>query len=440
MLDTCEFALSQAKSLGVDEAEVYAESNRIIRIVIQNNSIDLARSDINEGIGIRAFKRYGLGYASCNSLLEGDVKTTVKNAISFASAALRDPANYLPSQQKIEKFNIFDPESETFCMENGLEFAVRLLDSARKDKRVSIDSGGFEATIQKRAIASSKGVREEESLNYFVYYLMGMAREKDRVSSFDLEFDATRWVKEIDVERIGRSLADKVLASLGAEKGKCFKGSILLSPDAVESIVIRPLISAVNANNVQKGMSRFVGKLGSSVASSLFTLVDNGTIKGGIGTESFDREGMPHRRLSLIEKGVLSSFMYNAYAANREGRDTTGHAQGGTRSVPRIGPTNMIVSPGDTAKDDIIREIKQGVIVTRFSGFPNPITGDFSGVVKGGFLIENGRVIKPLIGTLISGNIYKGLKNISAISKEIKKLANFILPYVRIDNISVTSR
>jgi PmbA protein len=311
MLDVCEFALSQGESLGADEVEVYAENNRIIRIAIQNNSIDLARSDMNEGVGIRAFKRHGLGYASCNSLSESDIKTAVENAISFASAAPRDPANYLPVPKETKKFNIFDPGSTNFNIESGLKFAVRLIESARKDERVSIDSGGFEATIQKRAIATSKGIREKESSNYFVYYLTGMAREKDKVSSFDVEFNATRWVKEIDVERIGRSLADKVLASLGAEKGKSFRGSVLLSPDAVESLVIGPLIFALNANNMQKGMSRFVGKRGSSVASSAFTLVDDGTLEGGIGTECFDREGMPHKRLPLIENGILSSFMYN---------------------------------------------------------------------------------------------------------------------------------
>ncbi|OYD14004.1 hypothetical protein CH333_09345 [candidate division WOR-3 bacterium JGI_Cruoil_03_44_89] len=440
MLDICEFALSRAKLLGADEVEIYAESNRTIRITIQNNSIDLARSDVNEGIGIRAFKRCGLGYASCNSLLEKDVVIAVDGATSLASAAPRDPGNYLPAPKKVEKLNIFDPGSETFSIENGIEFAVRLLESARKDERVSIESGGFNAVIKKRAIVTSKCTEEKESSNYFVYYLMGMAREGDIVSSFDVEFDATRWLKEIDVEKIGGSLADKVLASLGAEKGESFKGSILLSPDAVNSLVIRPLIFALNANNMQKGMSRFTGKLGSSVASGIFTLIDDGTLEGGIGTEGFDREGMPHSRLSLIENGILSSFMYNAYTANRERRDTTGHARGGTRGVPGIGPTNMIIPPGDKAKDDIIGEIKKGVVVTRFSGFPNPISGDFSGVVKGGFLVENGRVTKPLLGTLISGNVYKGLKNVSAISKETKKLANLVLPYIRIENVSVTSR
>lgn len=440
MLDVCEFALGKGMSSGADEVEVYAESNRVIKITIQNNSIDLARNDINEGIGVRVFRNYGLGFASCNSLLDSDIISAVKNAVMLASRAPQDDKNSLPEPVKTEELSLFDPEAESFDMEKGLGLALGLIESAREDKRVSIDTGEFTAVIRRRAIVNSKGVREEEVSNYFIYYIMGIAREREIVSSFDFEFDATRYVKEINVEELGKSLSEKVLSSLGAEKGKSFKGSILLSPNAVHSLLIRPLVFALNANYVQKGMSRFAGKLGSRVTSTLFNLIDDGTIEGGIGSEVFDREGMPHKRINLIENGILQSFMYNVYAAKREGKETTGHAQGGPRSIPGIGPTNVIVESGEISKEDIIKGIEQGVLVTRFSGFPNLITGDFSGVVKGGFLIEGGKIVKPLIGTLISGNILSGLNEISAISKESKKLGNFFLPYIRFDNISVISK
>ncbi len=439
MLDICEFALQQGKSFEADEVEAYAESSRTIRITIQNNSIDLARTDISEGVGVRIFKRKGLGYAFCNSLLDSDISDAVNNSVKLASAAPLDDANTLPIPHKVARLQTFDPRAEDFEMNDALGLTIKLLDSARGDSRVSVDTGEFRAVVKKRAIMNSKGIREEELSNYFVYYIMGMARDKGLVSSFDFEFDATRCLKDIDVEKIGRSLADKVLSSLGAERGKSFKGSVLLSPNAVHTLLLQPLIFALNANHVQRGTSRLAGRLGKEIASSQLNLIDDGTLDGGIGTEAFDREGVPHERINLIEKGRLKSFMYNTYAANRERRETTGHAQGSPRSAPNIGPTNILITPGEASKDNLAGDIKQGVLVTRFSGFPNLVTGDFSGVVKGGFLIQKGKVEKPLIATLITGNIYYGLNNIIGISKETKKLGNFVLPYIGIDNVSITS-
>ncbi|MBA7692454.1 hypothetical protein ES703_101021 [subsurface metagenome] len=87
----------------------------------------------------------------------------------------------------------------------------------------------------------------------------------------------------------------------------------------------------------------------------------------------------------------------------------------------------------------MISNIDRGIIVTRFSGNTNPVSGDFSGVVKGGYLIKNGKIIKPLIETLIAGNIFEALNKITAISKETKWVNSSILPYLVIEDVNITS-
>jgi len=199
------------------------------------------------------------------------------------------------------------------------------------------------------------------------------------------------------------------------------------------------ILFQANAKNVLRGMSRWKDMLGNTVASDLISVVDDGLLPNGVGTASFDREGVAHKRLALIESGRLTSFMHNTYTAEALGMENTGHAAGSARSVPGIGPSNFEILPGEKSKDDLIAEIDKGVLVTRFSGRADPVSGDFSGVAKGGYLIENGRISRPVRGTLIAGNTFDALKSLSGVSREQERVFSLTLPYLRLERISVTA-
>ncbi|MDH5361843.1 MAG: TldD/PmbA family protein [Aigarchaeota archaeon] len=194
-----------------------------------------------------------------------------------------------------------------------------------------------------------------------------------------------------------------------------------------------------SSNNVQKGRSRFQSRLNQRVSSEALTLVDNASFVEGAAAGSFDREGVPRTPLTVIEKGVLRAYLYNSYTALKEGRSSTGHASGDWRSTPSVNPTNILVDEGSVSKDEMISSVRRGVLVTRFSGFPNPVTGDFSGVVKGGYMIEGGEVVHPLKETLITGNVFDLLLRLSSISKERKTMVSHVLPYMSFEDVSITS-
>lgn len=439
LLDTCKDGLSEALKLGADEAEVYGSSIRKVEIAIEKNDVQLTRSQREEEVGIRVFKDKGLGFASVNDF--GRVKEACQNAVNLAKASPRDEYNELPEPREIKKVEkIYDPKSEEFGVEDALKCGLKMLATVRDyDPRVTIDRGSFIVEVGSKAVVNSKGIECGERSSSFTYYIFGMAVEGDKVSTFDYQFDGTRSVDEIDVERVAKEFAKNVVGSLGAGKGESFKGTVLLSPDAAQYLIVYPILFTVNANNVQKGMSKFAGKIGETIAAKELTIEDNGLLESGLGSSSFDREGAPHEPLSIIKDGKLLSYMYNTYTARKEGRSTTGHASGNARAVPGIGPTNFVLGEGNSSKDELIRGMKNGVIVTRFSGFPDPISGDFSGVAKGGYLVKDGEIVKPLLETLIAENIFDLLSKISGISQERKKVYNYLLPYARIEEVSVTA-
>ena len=441
LLPICDKALKIALDMGCDETEIYASTIKRIEVFFEKNDLQIARSQIEDGIGIRAFKNKGLGFSSVNSFDEKKIEEAIRNSYILAKSSPKDEFNQLPKSQKITKIKgIYDPDSKTFSTSNALKFGLMMINEAKNyDRRVTVDSASFETVIGESAIINSSEIRIEESSSLFNYYIMGMAVDGEEVSSFNYQFDGKRFINEIDVKTVALEFAKNVIGSLGAERGESFVGNVILSPNSVFELLIPSLLFSINANNVQKNMSKLSGKIGERVASSLLTITDNGTLQHGLGSSSFDREGIPHKPISIIENGKLISYMYNTYTANKEKKLSTGHASGGARTVPGIGPTNFIIESGNVNYEDMISNIDRGIIVTRFSGNANPVSGDFSGVVKGGYLIKNGKIIKPIIETLIAGNMFEALLKICAISKETKWVYSTNLPYIVIEDIHITS-
>lgn len=439
LTDLCEDALNRTIKKGADEVEVYGESVRSLTVVIEKNDLQVSRSQNETMVGIRAFSKYSSGFASTNDPTKLD--ETCTDAVTLAKASPEDENNILPQQVEREYVSgIYDPAAEEFTIDQAVKQALKMLDISRSiDDRLILGDGEFSVQIGTRALVNSHGVSWEEPQSIFFYFALATARDGEQVSNMDYQFGATRNCDEIDVEPITIRACNNALGSLGAEKGVSFNGQVLLSPNAAQSLFGSLILFQANARNVLRGMSRWKDMLGSKIASKLITVADDGLLPNGVGTASFDREGVPHKRLILIKDGNLTSFMHNTYTSKALGMQNTGHASGSARSVPQIGPSNFEILPGDKSKDELISEIDKGVLVTRFSGRADPVSGDFSGVAKGGYLIENGKISRPIRGTLIAGNGFEALNKLSGVSKERERTFNLTIPYLRLEGISVTA-
>jgi PmbA protein len=440
LLSLCERAVAQALRNGADEAEAFGIDQKEYDVLIERNDVKICKSQLRTGIGLRIFKSKRLGFASVNSLEPLKTDKLVEKSIALAAKAPKDQFNELPKPRPIRKVSgIYDRNCEGLDSSVIFGKAAAMLNAARTfDKRVIVDGGSFNTTVGEKAIFNSSGIEASEMESSFQYSLMAFARDGQEIGSFDGCYEGTHKLKEVEVEKAAIQLAKRVVKSLHAKKSQSFNGPILLSPMSNLMLLTDALDSSVNANNVQKGMSKLAGKIGENIASPLLTVRDDGRMPGGFGSSSFDREGIPHTPIKIVDKGKLCAYLYNSYTAKKDGCDTTGHALGGPRGVPMIGVTNFIMEPGAKNKNSLISEMKRGILVTRFSGIPDPSSGDFSGVVKGGFYIEDGEIAHPLKETLIAGNIFEAMNKISGISKETENIINYRLPFVRFEDVSIT--
>jgi len=278
--------------------------------------------------------------------------------------------------------------------------------------------------------------------NTFLFcYLICVAKEHGEVSSMAFEYEVARSV-QFSPEKIGRSSAEKAVASLRPRATKSFKGKVILDPDPASTILLYPIIYSVNAENVQRRRSIWMNKLGEKVAAKQLSITDDGLLPNGIGSSSFDAEGCSRQKTQVISKGALKNFLYNSFTANKEKRKSTGNAsRENYYMLPTVSASNFVVDSGKKKLDDILAEVEKGIIVRRFSGNIRPDSGEFSGIAKQASYIEKGEVKHALRETMISGNTFQALMNIIEIGSETRPtFLKTYAPPILLNNINIISK
>ena len=444
ILDLLQYAVKQAETLGASDAEAYGATNNESEVFIENNDVKQAKSQRTSSIGIRVVLDGSIGFYSTNDLAKSRIRDAAATAIKVAHASPKDRHNVFPAKSRSKSKSlrgIYDRNADSFQTLDAARMAAEMLKSAKSyDSRVSVDSGNFTAEVATHALANSNGIELKEKASVFSWSIMGMAIEDTEISSFDYQVGGSHYIKDIDVCNTATEFAQTVVKSLGTRKiEESFKGEMLLTPMAANEMIEEVIAHAINSDAVQKKSSHFAGKIGKQVASDLLTIEDDATNVEGLNASSFDREGVFHRRNTVIEKGVLKKFLYNTHTASKDGVRSTGNAGGSTSSPPTVSTTNFLVKPMRSGFDTLVSEIDKGMIISRFSGNVNPVNGDFSGVVKGGRLVMKGTINHAVKEVMVAGNVFEALRRLNGISRERKAIYGSILPYMRFDGISFTT-
>ena len=440
MQDLMRYVIKQAEALGASDSEAYCAASSESEVFIENNDIKQAKSQKTSSIGIRVLVNGSPGFYSVNNMTKSKIKDAVSMAVKIARVSPIDKYHALPGRSKGRLLSgIYDKKAESFESSDATRMAAEMLEAARSyDSRVSVDSGNFSVDAATHAIANSNGIELSERVSVFSWSIMGMAISGSDISNFDFQLGASHSVKDIDVCTTATDFAETVVNSLAPRRVECFKGEMLLTPAAFNEMMEEVISHSISSDAVQKMSSYFAGKIDKKVSSGLLTIEDDATNVEALGASSFDREGVRHRRNVVIEEGVLKKFLYNTYTARKDGVRSTGNASGSSSSPPSVSTTNFIVRPGKSSLNTLISEMKNGIMISRFSGNVNPVNGDFSGVIKGGRLVKNGTIQHAVKEVMVAGNVFKALRKLNGVSKERKVLHDSILPYMRFGDMSFT--
>lgn len=470
-------AVNHAQKLGADEADIflYTEEHTSVQFVggifasrggavkgmkgtfariaefwLKKKGLPIINSGIKAGVGIRAVIDKATGFSSVSSIEEKNVLDAVEEAIKIAKIRPPDP-NWVSLPEARGQFGeggIYDKRVSELDVEKMLDLCVDCCVIASDfDKRITQAMAMIVSTSYSFTAVNTNGVEVSDKGTTFEADVGTKAKSgSEEVSSSD--FIMSRTFTE-DLQPIAANAAIRTVECFGKKTlPEKYSGPVLFKNTSWNQLFSVIFTYGISALNLQENRSVYKGKLENQVAKDNVSIVDDGTLQDGFGTSKADDEGVPRQKTPVIEKGVLSNVLYDNYTAKREKKESTGNASRQWRATaryavqPLIRPSNLILLPEKGSLEDLMRVLKEGVLVKgELIGalHSNAITGDFSVTADNAFKIENGEVAFPLKACTVAGNLYETLNHVMAIGNDSKNFGNFVCPSLIVDKIVVAT-
>jgi PmbA protein len=432
LLALAQRACEAAVAAGAEFADASAGRGRHLGVELEKGAIKSCDARWSAGVSVRAFVRGGQGWASSTGLDEAEALAAARTAVELARVAEPDPdfASLPEPAPHAAVDGLDDPRVAELEVGDLIRWAGANIDAARQVEPDVVVAGGVASGWGESALVNSRGVHAASRGTHLGLSIFAIVRRADDVGSF-YEFDSARRLADFEPDGIGARATEEARRFLGARTVATGVLPVVFGPLAAHAI-FGGLCASANAESVQRRRSYLVGRKGERVASELLTLVDDALIPAGLGSSAYDGEGVPRRPLTVVDRGVLRSWLHNSYTAHKAGEPNTGHSTRGG-----ISPTNVNPALGDRPAEAILRDTAEGLYLPMGGISPNPASGDFSGNVDFGFKIERGQIAHPVRNTMIAGNVLELLGSLDAISSDARREPGMVMPTIRVQGLRV---
>ncbi len=414
-----EQLIKAACDAGADAAEVCGTYHARSKVSLEKQDFQLAASDEGFQLGIRVLKGKHQGFASCNSTDAKDLREMAKRAVEIAAFTPANPNWVIKASALVPNEaprNLWDDQLQNLSLTSQRDWATLMMNEATKDSRFRLNEGSVGVSSGVFLVLNSAGTHQVERETIATWGLMGMAVDGANITSFDYFGELCREAAPV-AERIRKTTAlfrDRILENLQCVAVHGYRGLVVFSPRAVMDIFLAGLSYHLNGRSLVEGTSRWNWEtLGRKLFSPLIQLDDLPWLTDRSGCMLFDREGCPTSNLSLIENGELRNFLLDGYAAAALNQHSTGHALGGPTALPSVGPHSLSLRGGNEPLAKLHQRAsrfqREYLLVQRYSGQTDPVTGDFSGVAKGGEWWVGGEKVGCVKETLVAGNLFEAL-------------------------------
>jgi PmbA protein len=432
-LDLCSDCVKKAVALGAEWCDVDAGSTREISVTIEKSGIKAADAGQGEDLAIRVYVRGGMGYAAVSGRDLKDIDEAVSRAVALAKEATADPDFKClpPPDPAPEVEGLFDDAIAGMGVEDVVRIAVSNIEAARALAADVNLSGSVGISVGSGALASSTGIALGSRGTSIEAVFEALLRRGDDTGYY-YDFDFGRFREDTRLDRVSEEAVRGALRFMGARRIASGRRTLVLGPLASYGL-LGALVSAANAESIQRGRSYLCGKLGRPIASAHLTITDNGLIPRGMRSAAHDGEGTRRRPLTVVDKGVLASHLHNSYTAGKAGTHSTGH---GTH-FGGITPTNLIPALGEKPAADILREVKEGVYLESGEIRPDPASGDISASIDFGFRVKDGQLVHPVESAMLGGSVLDLLGRLDAVSSDARLEPGAVMPTIRIQDVQV---
>ena len=418
-----------------DAFEIYIDESKLIELNSEQDRLNFAKEEIETGVGIRVIKDNKIGFAFTSNM--DKISETARQSIENTKLNKRDENYSFAELEKVTDVKkVYDKKFNDLNLNESVELLKNTISQAR-DSGCEVTGSGFSASECQSLILNSNGVSIENKETGFGISL-SVTIQKDGEIATAYNSASSRFC-DLEGEKLADEVCNLAKSSLNSKPIETDNYNVVLDYYAAIGL-IQTFINAFDGENVARGRSILKDKIGSEIANPSLSIIDNPLLEKGMATTKCDGEGSVSKATELIKDGVLNSFIYDIYTANKEGVKTTSNGyRGSYLTTPVISPSNLEFKFSEM-KD--LSEIKKGVLTTSVLGAhtANPISGDFSVEASNAFKIENGELTEPINKAMISGNIFEIMKNVEGITSEIRQYGSFIIPKLLVHDLRVVGQ
>ena len=434
--------LSRARTHGATEADVMVADGETFSVQVRLSAVDRLTKAREKRLGLRVFFGKRSASASTSDFSKESLDRLVSDTCALAKAVVEDDQSGLPDGNLMAKdqpdLDLYDPTSlET---EAQIDLARRGEAAAlAADPRITNSEGAeFDSSSGRVLLGNSHGFLGEYRSSTFSISVSPIATAPE---SGSMQQDSWYTVRHrfagLDSpESVGQEAARRAVRRLGARKLSTRRAPVVFDQEMAASL-LGNLCHAASGYALYKGASFLIGQLGKRLAPEFVTIYDNGRLPGGLGSRPFDGEGLPTRKTTVVERGMLTSYLLDTYSGRKLGLASTGNASRGIGESPSVGPTNFYLVPGTTAPAEILRSVREGLYVTELIGFGvNMVTGDYSRGAAG-FWIENGELAYPVEEITIAGNLKQMFADIEVVGSDLEFRGRIASPTIKIREMMI---
>ncbi|TLY29208.1 MAG: TldD/PmbA family protein [Nitrospirae bacterium] len=434
--------LSRARTHGATEADVMVADGETFSVQVRLSAVDRLTKAREKRLGLRVFFGKRSASASTSDFSKESLDRLVSDTCALAKAVVEDDQSGLPDGNLMAKdqpdLDLYDPTSlET---EAQIELARRGEAAAlAADPRITNSEGAeFDSSSGRVLLGNSHGFLGEYRSSTFSISVSPIATAPESGSMQQDSWYAVRhrFAGLDSPESVGQEAARRAVRRLGARKLSTRRAPVVFDQEMAAGL-LGNLCHAASGYALYKGASFLIGQLGKRLAPEFVTIYDNGRLPGGLGSRPFDGEGLPTRKTTVVERGMLTSYLLDTYSGRKLGLASTGNASRGIGESPSVGPTNFYLVPGTTAPAEILRSVREGLYVTELIGFGvNMVTGDYSRGAAG-FWIENGELAYPVEEITIAGNLKQMFADIEVVGSDLEFRGRIASPTIKIREMMI---
>jgi len=452
--------LSAALSKGGDYADVFFQHRVTNNLMLEDGIVNRASSNVGLGVGVRVVKGDQTGYGFTEDITADGLRRAALTAAVIAEGPAKTaPARFKVMDSKPNRYPV-KIKWEDIRPQQKLTLLTGLNDKTFKAnqfvRKVNVNFMDQGSVI---LVADSTGRIVEDAQPMTTLYL-GVVAEKDgRRENNNVNRAARQDIGYYTPQRLDRmvtDVVDKTMVLFDAEQPPAGEMPVVMAAGAAGILLHEAIGHGMEADFNRKNVSIYSDKLGKPVAKPFVSIVDEGTQDNARGAINVDDEGNAVGRTMLVENGTLTSYLHDSISAKHYGVKPTGNGrrQGYEFApMPRMRSTYML--PGPHKRDEIVASVKRGIYCDLFSnGQVNIGAGDFTFYVKNGYMIEDGKITKPIKDVNIIGNGPKVLEQIDMVADDLKideggwtcgKDGQFVpvsqgIPTVRVSAITVGGR